>query len=77
MKEIAKEAGINKKNSFHVSRHTFATISGVYGIRIEIVKDLLGHADMKTTLIYRKTTKKQLWSEMDKWEKKKEEEKSD
>lgn len=26
--------------------------------------------DMKTTLIYRKTTKKQKWKEMNKWKKK-------
>ncbi|MFW5879187.1 MAG: site-specific integrase [bacterium] len=69
LKAIAEEAGINKKISFHVSRHTFATLSGLYGIPIEIVKDLLGHSDIKTTLLYRKTTNKQLWSEMGKWDK--------
>ncbi|MFO8067082.1 MAG: site-specific integrase, partial [Bacteroidales bacterium] len=58
LKKIATIAGINKNISFHVSRHTFATLSGVYGIPVEIVRDLLGHSDIKTTLIYRKTTKK-------------------
>jgi len=57
--------------------HTFANLSRVYGIPVEIVRDLLGHTDIKTTLLYRKTTKKQIWSEMGKWERKKEEEKSD
>ncbi len=68
LKEIAAKASINKNITFHVSRHTFAILSGVYGIPVEIVRDLLGHADIATTLMYRKTTKKQLWSAMDKWE---------
>lgn len=52
LKIWAKDAGITKNLTFHVSRHTFATLSITYGTDLYTVSKLLGHADIKTTQIY-------------------------
>lgn len=54
MREWAKNAGINKKVTFHVSRHTFATLALTYDIDLKTVSTLLGHKDIRTTEIYGK-----------------------
>ncbi len=54
LKTIASKAGIDKKVSFHVSRHSFATNALRKGIPIEHVQKLLGHANIRETLIYAK-----------------------
>ena len=41
-----------KKIRFHDLRHTFATRLIEKGIDIVVVKELLGHADIKTTMMY-------------------------
>jgi len=56
LKIIAKLTNINKNLSFHIARHTFATHALYYGIPIEIVSQLLGHRNLKTTQIYAKVT---------------------
>ena len=47
-----KAAGITKHITFHCSRHTFATMMLTLGADIYTTKDLLGHADVRTTQIY-------------------------
>jgi site-specific recombinase XerD len=66
LKEINKKAGLNKKLSFHVARHSFATICFLYGIPLEVGQKLLGHKNRKFTEIYTHLSKNKLFYEMDK-----------
>lgn len=50
----AKEAGINKHVTFHVSRHTFATMELTMGADIYTTSKLLGYTSVATTQIYAK-----------------------
>ncbi|MBC7642199.1 MAG: site-specific integrase [Flavobacterium sp.] len=52
LKKIMKLLTINKKVSFHVARHTFATSFLRAGGQVEKLQKLLGHSDIKQTMIY-------------------------
>jgi site-specific recombinase XerD len=52
LKEVASIAGINKCISFHVSRHTFAMRFLERGGKIEVLKEILGHSAIETTMEY-------------------------
>lgn len=52
MKIAAKQANINKNVSPHCLRHSFATHMLEAGYDIRTVQELLGHADVSTTMIY-------------------------
>lgn len=55
LKQIMREAGVNKNVTFHAARHTFATtITLMHGIPLETVSKMLGHASITTTQIYAK-----------------------
>lgn len=48
----AKLAGITKHVSFHLSRHTYATMLLSVGADLYTVSKLLGHTNIKTTQLY-------------------------
>lgn len=48
----AQDAGIKKHVTFHVSRHTFATMALTMGADLYTTSKLLGHTEIRTTQIY-------------------------
>ena len=49
-KSITKKAGVMKKGTVHVFRKTFATRLADKGCPMDVIQNLLGHADMSTTV---------------------------
>ncbi|SHE77995.1 Site-specific recombinase XerD [Bacteroides faecichinchillae] len=52
LKDVAEACGIEKNITFHMARHTNATLLIYNGTNITTVQKLLGHKSVKTTQIY-------------------------
>ncbi len=64
LKEIADLCGIEKRLSYHLARHTFATMALSKGVPVESVSKMLGHTNIQTTQIYARVINKKIESDM-------------
>lgn len=60
LKLVALLAKINKVLTFHVSRHTFGTNLAAATSDQFLIKELMGHADIKTSMVYIHTSQEQI-----------------
>lgn len=65
LKEIADVCGIGKKVSYHVARHTFATLALSNGVSLESVSKMMGHTSIRTTQVYAQITNLKVKEEME------------
>ncbi|MBA3704724.1 MAG: site-specific integrase [Bacteroidetes bacterium] len=54
LEKLIKKAGIEKKVTFHCGRHTNATQLVSAGVPIPAIQNMLGHRDIKSTMVYAK-----------------------
>lgn len=59
VKKYSELAGIDKKVTPHVFRHSFASLLLEEGVDIKYIQDFLGHSSISTTQIYLHTTSNQ------------------
>jgi len=60
LKEAVKKAGIEKKVSSHILRHSFASHLVNANVHVATISKLLGHADVRTTSVYMHSTNQQM-----------------
>ena len=67
LKDIAILCKINKRITFHTSRHTFAsTVTLANNISLEVVSKMIGHTNTRMTTHYAKLVDKCIGEQMDK-----------
>lgn len=64
-KKIFRESGLSEDYTFHCLRHTFASRLAMNGVDLVTIKQLLGHSDIRTTMIYSHLTTKHLKQAME------------
>ena len=70
LKVIAKAANVDKRLTFHMSRHTYSTtVCLSHGVPIESLSRMLGHSSIATTQIYAEVTRMKLNEDMTNLEK--------
>lgn len=65
LKKIAKTCGIDRCITFHVARHTYASLITLsQGVPMDTVRELLGHRDWRSTRIYAHLTQEKIGADM-------------
>jgi len=65
LKLLAAACGIDRKLTFHMARHTYATeITLSHGVPMETVSRMLGHSRVDTTQIYAQVTDNKIDTDM-------------
>ncbi|MDR3058076.1 MAG: site-specific integrase, partial [Prevotella sp.] len=67
LNKVAKLCGIEKRVTYHQSRHNFATLITLSkGVPLETVSQMMGHKCFRTTQIYAKLTRQKVNEDMKK-----------
>jgi len=64
LKEIADLFGIQKRLTYHLARHSFATMLLTKGVPVESVSKMFGHTNIRTTQICARITNKKIEGDM-------------
>ena len=64
LRHMAARCGFRTHVTFHVGRHTFATLALNRGMPIESLSRILGHTNIRTTQIYARITNKKISEDM-------------
>lgn len=64
LKKIAGKCDIDRPLTYHMARHTFATLSLTNGVSMETVSKTLGHASIRTTQVYARILPQKMETEL-------------
>ena len=65
LKQWVEKAGIDKKITYHMARHSFGTLMMTSGIPIESIAKMMGHTNINSTQVYAQVTDQKISSDMD------------